>query len=57
MGRKKDQSDQITKIWKFGGCIAKIKTLDVELKIVTDFEGVKCNFLTKNKKSDLLVKF
>jgi hypothetical protein len=26
------------------GCIAKIETLEVELKIAPNFEGLKCNF-------------
>jgi hypothetical protein len=27
-----------------GGCIVKIETLKVELKIVSNFRSVKCNF-------------
>jgi hypothetical protein len=34
-----------------GGCIAKIETLEVELKIVPNFDGIKCNFPKKKKKN------
>jgi hypothetical protein len=35
---------QIVKFWKYWGCIAKIKILEVELKIALNFGGVKCIF-------------
>jgi hypothetical protein len=35
---------ELQKFESFGWCIAKIKTLKVELKITPNFGEVKCNF-------------
>jgi hypothetical protein len=45
--KKINQNGKIAKIWKFGGCIAKIETLKVKLKMALNFGGVKCNFFVQ----------
>jgi hypothetical protein len=37
--RSQNWDSRILKIWKFGGYITKIETLEVELKLATNFGG------------------
>jgi hypothetical protein len=41
---------ELQKFESLGGCIAKIETLEVKLKITQNFESVKYNFPKKKKK-------
>jgi hypothetical protein len=58
LGRKKKKKKkkkevimvELQNFESLGGCIAKIETLKVELKIAPNFEGVKYNFSQKKKK-------
>jgi hypothetical protein len=51
--KKKIRIFELQKFESSGGCIAKIETLEVELKIALNFERIKCNF-SKNKPHSFL---
>jgi hypothetical protein len=44
---------ELQKFGKFGRCITKIETLEVELKIAPNFGKIKCNFPLIKQKSTL----